>query len=417
MDSADDMYHLVIKKGLRSLKLSDRPDGSYGTKDIFRPHPDNLPGSDTRSGKAKWKFIGRQGDIIVLVNGENADPTPIENAVLQSPYVQLALAFGAGHERLGLLIIASEKAATMSKEELVKAITPQLEKGNALAADYAKISPDDIIVKPAGTPYPLTAKMTVQRPILHRTFAEEIEAHYAARDTVNKGQELTNQELRDVVRQVVEQEHQKHTDDGAEFDDDTDFFSMGMDSLQSSLVRRRLLRKIPLPEGARLATNVVFEYPTVNLLTSHIQDLRQKKLEGVASSSTRNPAAIAKAMVKKYVDLLTVGTDRATSNGGTREQKDKNHVVVSSPQLLEVNHEKTYLACTADLCSHKPHTGSHRRHGISRCTSAEAPTRPHGCVSRILSYSHTQDQRPQDCKSAYTHCSGQLPPPGRTLAS
>lgn len=146
--SGEDMYHLVALPGLPTLKISDRPDGSLGTKDLFRPHPDNLPGSDTRAGKAKWKFIARQGDIVVLVNGENADPTPIESTMMLDPHVQMAVAFGAGHERLGLLVIPTEKATGMSKEEVLKSIQPALERGNKLASDYAKISLDDIIVKP-----------------------------------------------------------------------------------------------------------------------------------------------------------------------------------------------------------------------------------------------------------------------------
>lgn len=325
------MYQLVIKKTLPSLKMSDRPDGSYGSKDLFRPHPDNLPGSDTRVGEAKWKFLGRQGDVIVLVNGENADPTPIENAVLQSPYVEMALAFGAGHERLGMLVIASEKAAEMDKEELVKRITPELASGNALAADYAKISADDIIVKPAGTPYPMTPKMTVQRPIMHQMYAEDIEAHYAARDAANADKDLTDEDIRAVVRQVVEQEHGGQSEEKAGFDDDTDFFAMGMDSLQSSLIRRQLLRRVPLPEGALLATNVVFEYPTVNLLTGHILDVRQKRVEGMGGSRSRDPQTIATAMVRKYVDLVAAGTDRVTPESMVQEGELKKHVVVSSP--------------------------------------------------------------------------------------
>lgn len=372
------MYHLVVKKGFPSLKMSDRPDGSYGTKDIFRPHPDNLPGSDTRADKAKWKYVGRQGDIIVLVNGENADPTPIENAVLQNPNVEMALAFGAGYERLGLLIVASEKAANMSKEDLVKSISPELEKGNALAADYAKISADDIIVKPAGTPYPLTAKMTLQRPIMHRMFAEDIEAHYDARDAVHGDKEFADENIRDVVRQAVEQERMRQLDDGEGFDDDTDFFAMGMDSLQSSLVRRQLVRRIPLPEGARLATNIVFEYPTVNLLSGHIQDVRQKRLGGAGDSKIRDPETVVKAMVKKYVDLVTAGADGVTSDGVVHEKGDKNQVVVSSlaekPTLGRGFYEKTFrcIYCWPKL-THLPYAGSHWRYGTSRRTTAQAP--------------------------------------------
>lgn len=339
------MYHLVLLAGLDGLKVSDGPDGSYASKDLFQPHPDNLPGNDTRAGKAKWKFLARQGDIIVLVNGENADPTPIEHAVMLESTVQMAVAFGAGHERLGLLVIPSEKAAGMSKEELIRSIKPALERGNKLAADYAKISADDIIVKPVGTEYPQTAKMTLQRPVLNQLFADDIEAHYAARDTANGSVVLSDEEVRAAVRRVVEREFEDRASsarvdgNGAKpehseprLSDDDDFFALGMDSLQSSLVRSRLLREIALPADVNLATNVVFEYPTIKLLSEHILNLRQRKLDS-DDSTARDPEAVAKAMVQKYVNLVTSADTLGPSASpcSTGEQNGhRGHVIVSS---------------------------------------------------------------------------------------
>lgn len=337
----------MILPGFSSLQVSDRPDGSYGTKDIFRPHPDNLPGNDTRAGVAKWKYVARQGDVIVLINGENADATPIEQSVMLNAHVQMALAFGAGHERLGLLIIPTEKAADLSKEELIKSITPDLERGNAMAADYAKISPDDIIVKPVGTPYPMTAKMTLQRPIMHQMFAQDIEAHYAAREQADGSISLSDDDVHGVVRRIVEEGLQKQAllsssaetnsnskHNQGQIDETMDFFSLGMDSLQASHVRRRLLREIPLPKGANLATNVVFEYPNLRLLSDHIIRLRQKSNQN--GSSARDAETIARAMVKKYVDLVTAADDRVNgvSAGAEKSASDDPHVIVS---LLFIN--------------------------------------------------------------------------------
>lgn len=353
------MYHLVALPGLPGLKLSDRPDGSYGTKDIFRPHPDNLPGNDTRAGVAKWKFVARQGDVIVLINGENADATPIEQSLMLSPYVEMALAFGAGHERLGLLIIPTEKAADMSKEDIVKTITPDLERGNAIAADYAKISPEDIIVKPVGTPYPMTAKMTLQRPIMHQLFAEDIEAHYAAREQAKESISLSDDDVHGVVSRIVTEEFQKQaassssietngkpTHENGQIDETMDFFSLGMDSLQASHVRGRLLREIPLPKGVTLATNVVFDHPNLRLLSDYIKMLRQKPDQN--GSTTRDSETVARAMVKKYVDLVTAADDRVNGANGAGHEKSANadsQVIVSCFQPC--------LPLSYSLSSHK----------------------------------------------------------------
>lgn len=357
------MYHLILLPGLSSLKISDGPDGSYASKDLFQPHPDNEPGNDTRAGKAKWKFLARQGDIIVLVNGENADPTPIEHAVMLEPNVQMAVAFGAGHERPGLLVIPSEKAAGMSKEEVIQSLQPALTRGNKLASDYAKISADDIIVKPVGTEYPQTAKMTLQRPVLNALFAKDIEEHYALRETANSDIELSDEDVRATVRRIVENEFkdraaEKAGENGADatqFDDDTDFFTLGMDSLQSSLVRRRLLRDIPLPAEANLATNVVFEHPTVNLLSGHLQALRQGK-PNVNGSTARDNEAIATAMVKKYSKLVTSPPSTSSEAPAIAKNGTSGQVIVS-------------LSPPRNATLPKTHPSHHRSSQARRATS------------------------------------------------
>lgn len=424
MASGDDMYHLVILPGYPGLQISDRPDGSYGSKDIFRPHPDNLPGNDTRACKAKWKYVARQGDIIVLVNGENADATPIEQSVMLSPYVQMAIAFGAGHERLGLLVIPTEKAAGMSKQELIKQIAPDLERGNAMAADYAKISLEDIIVKPVGTPYPLTAKMTLQRPILHQLFSEDIEAHYAAREQADSSVSLSDDQVHDVVRRIVEEEFQKQvsvasagqtdtTNGGQEqVDETTDFFSLGMDSLQASHVRVRLLREIPLPKGAKLATNVVFDHPNLKLLSDHIKAIRQKSDQN--ESKARDPETIAMAMIKKYVDLVRASADRIdgtnAGNGISAHWSDLSHVIVSF-------HARPYVPAVLLLAKTKECIGSYRSYGISGRTIAQAALEPPRCISCILPGPHSPEAGPRGRHTPHPNCFGQLVALGRSEPS
>lgn len=327
-----------------NLKESNRPDGSYETRDLFRPHPDNLPGSDTRAGLARWKYLARQGDILVLVNGENADPTPIEQAVMFVPEVQMAVAFGAGHERVGLLVVPSERAVGLSQEMVIDKIRPALERGNALAANYARISPDDVIVKPVGTEYPQSHKFTLNRPILNRFFAKDIESHYEEREKVsheNSNKAWTGDEIRETVRDLVQTELQSrgllHESNGNSngssekhvLSDEDDFFNLGMDSLMSSLVRKRLLQTIPLPPDVTLATNVVFEFPSVGLLSQHITHLReQKTAKGMPSA--RNPATIAQALLAKYIGVVRSGasTPLGTAHKGG-ETTDQGQVVVS----------------------------------------------------------------------------------------
>ncbi len=81
------------------------PDGWFDTGDL---------GLVTTSGDLV--ITGRAKDTIVLTNGENIEPLPIENACLRSPYVDQVMLIGQDQKVLGALIVpnfeALEKWAT-----------------------------------------------------------------------------------------------------------------------------------------------------------------------------------------------------------------------------------------------------------------------------------------------------------------
>lgn len=55
-------------------------------------------------------ITGRAKDTIVLTNGENIEPTPIENACLRSPYIDQIMLVGQDQRTLGALIVPSAEA-------------------------------------------------------------------------------------------------------------------------------------------------------------------------------------------------------------------------------------------------------------------------------------------------------------------
>ena len=55
-------------------------------------------------------ITGRAKDTIVLTNGENIEPTPIENACLRSPYIDQIMLVGQDQKSLGALIVPSMEA-------------------------------------------------------------------------------------------------------------------------------------------------------------------------------------------------------------------------------------------------------------------------------------------------------------------
>lgn len=305
---SQDLYHLVIKPGLKQKVLSDRLDGSYGTKDLFLRHP-TIP--------ELWKFAARKDDIIVMLNGEKADPIPVEDALRVNPEVATAVVFGAGQEALGLVVIKSLSSVNLSQEEFVKAISPSVDLGNSRVPAYARIAKDMIIVKEADTPFPATDKGTVIRSAFLKQMEGDIERLYADRsaskfkaagtavpmshdEVLAIISEIVKDELRSKIAHDTSTQERQAVNEGKSLDDlsfDADLFDLGVDSLQASNIRSRIQREIDLC-GASLATNVVFDFPTVALLGDHVMQLHLGN--NSLHSERTDPERLARAMVEKY---------------------------------------------------------------------------------------------------------------------
>lgn len=308
-DEEQGLWHLVVLPGLPTLVTSNRPDGSYATQDLFVRHPKD---------PKKWKFSHRADDMIVLVNGLKADPHLLEEAVETNPDVDTAMAFGTGRDALGLVVVPSASASELSKEELEARIAPELELGNSRVAAYARVSLDSIIFRQAGSPVPRTAKDTLIRSKFLQVCKEDIEDHYSAREAQDNAHiSIADDEVEGIVRGVV---RSALSAGDIKVDADDDFFLLGMDSLQASYVRSRLLQRVNVG-GRHLPTNVVFEHPTVRQLTDFVLALRNSQDPMGTRISQR---AIAEGLIQKYAQFPPVET-RAVQTGPGR--------IVVSPHL------------------------------------------------------------------------------------
>lgn len=339
----DGLYHLTVLPGLKAKAYSSSSDGSYATKDLFYRHPED---------PNKWKFATRQDDIIVLINGEKADPIPIEDSVAHNPHVSVAVAFGAERDSLGLIVIASDSAAHLSAAEVLASIEPDLAAGNSRVPAYARISLEQVMVKPAGTPFPVTDKATVKRSLFLKQFAKDVEAHYTEMEgakslLVHEDVVMSDVEVGNLVRKIVCDvlgfKEAKSEEKTMHMDDMSDFFTLGMDSLKASQVRSKILRSIYLGGGGggknKLATNVVFEYPTAALLTEHLLNLR--KGDVVVKDDAEE---IARALVLKYSEFDTC--DPATVAGTSSSRVV---VRILSPSISPLAIHKRVFSLKGDL--------------------------------------------------------------------
>ncbi|KAL7268911.1 hypothetical protein RUND412_008444, partial [Rhizina undulata] len=184
---SDNIFELVVRAGWPSKVYTNRPDGGYGTSDLFMRHP-----TDPR----KWKYMGRRDDTLVLSNGEKANPIPMELSVRENPYVSEVVVFGAERTQLGMLVVKSERANGLKDEEVLEKIWGSVEHANENAYQYAKVSKEMVGLLDADTQYPRTDKGTAIRAAFYRQFKDQIDALYEAFDyqDANSGLQLSEEE-------------------------------------------------------------------------------------------------------------------------------------------------------------------------------------------------------------------------------
>ncbi|GAD98608.1 NRPS-like enzyme [Paecilomyces variotii No. 5] len=284
-DQDDGVFELVVGPGWPSLVAKNRPDGAYATRDLFEKHPT----------MDAWKYSGRIDDVIVLENGEKANPLPIEGAVRRDELVAEAVVFGVGKPHFGIVIILSAASNGLSREVILDKLSPIIEESQQVLPTYAKISRDMVILLPPGTEYPRTDKGTVIRKAFYRHFEKEIDESY--NDSVSAstmkviGSEQEVQSLiRDTARAVL-----GLSADAEALTDDADFFSLGMDSLQASQLRAVLVKNI-YTNGQRLELNIVFDNPSIRALTQFIRSLQL----GTETAESDTAEQQMKILIAKY---------------------------------------------------------------------------------------------------------------------
>ncbi|KAK4096417.1 acetyl-CoA synthetase-like protein [Parathielavia hyrcaniae] len=252
------LFECAVKDGWPAKIASNQPDGSYRTKDLFEPHP-AIPGA--------WKYIARSDDTIVLVNGEKFNPVQLEGNVRSDHRVAEAVVFGAGRPSLGILIVPAPGLAHVAADEVRELVWPVVQRAQADAESYARISREMVCVLPADCACPRTDKGSVIRQAFYKAFAAEIDAAYDAADR-GSGElsVMSEHELRQFLREALAQVAGPAL---ATVSDDTDFFLVGLDSLRALQVRSLILRSVDLG-GKSLGQNAVFDFPSIDKLSLHL---------------------------------------------------------------------------------------------------------------------------------------------------
>lgn len=252
VEQAPGLYEVVVLPGWPSLVMSNNEDGSYATKDLFMKHV---------STPNAWKYYARIDDTIVLVNGEKTNPLLVEGTVRENKAVEEAVVFGNGKGRLGIFVVPASKPK--SDKDLIDSIWPAVENMNKTVEAYAQLSRDMVKILPADSTYPKTDKGTVIRHAFYRQYANQIEAAYE--ETAPSGTMLLSESS---LRSFLRDELLRVTALPEGFTDDSDLFSLGVDSLQASRLRHAIVSNIKTQE--KMGQNIVFDFPSLRALAAEL---------------------------------------------------------------------------------------------------------------------------------------------------
>lgn len=278
-------YECVVLDGLptKVISNSDDPPNSYYTRDCFAPHA---------TIENAWRYTGRLDDRLTLINGEKVLPVPMEGRIRQDELVHECVIFGAGRDFPGLLVIPSERAAKLSRDEFLDQLEPTIKATNALAEAFSQIPREMIEVLPFDVDYPRTDKGTLIRAASYKKYESIIDAVYTRFETPeDDGTEkakLDLEQTKTFVADLVESLGIKG------LAADSDFFAAGMDSLQAIMARANIMRNLNLG-GNVVAHNVAFDFPSIDKMAEYLHSLANG-----SEVKQKDDIEIMKDLVSKY---------------------------------------------------------------------------------------------------------------------
>ncbi|KAE9973609.1 hypothetical protein BLS_003501 [Venturia inaequalis] len=287
IERSPNIYECIVLPGLPSKVLSNSsdPPNSYHTSDTFTPHP-TIPDA--------WKYLGRLDDRITLVNGEKVLPIPYEHHIRQHELVSEVVLFGVGRAIPGMFIVPSEKARQLHSSEILETLMPLVEAANSRTEAFGRISREMIEILDVDVEYPRTDKGTVIRAAFYKQFADQIDQIYLRFETpANLGnRDLLVLDLDGLEAYLLDLFENKIRVPG--INRSTDFFDLGIDSLQAITARGFIMRNVDLGSKT-LKQNVVFEHPNVHRLARHLHSMRTGEV-----TEDKDELQVMAELVQKY---------------------------------------------------------------------------------------------------------------------
>lgn len=135
------------------------------------------------------KITGRSKETIVLMGGENVEPTPIESRLLQSAFIDQVMVVGQDRKTLGALIVPNRSAfdneeyerivASMEAQATIRKEVQSLINAESGFKSFERVVVFSLVPGPFVVGDELTAKLSLKRHRIAEKHAELIESMYS----------------------------------------------------------------------------------------------------------------------------------------------------------------------------------------------------------------------------------------------
>jgi NAD(P)-dependent dehydrogenase (short-subunit alcohol dehydrogenase family) len=274
---------------------------------VARPSPD----SDN-----EFTVLGRSDDLICLATGEKVRPTILESMLAQCESVKAAVAFGDGQFEIGVLVEPTHPVSSAAEEEALKAsLWPIVQQAGEKMDAHARISSIKGIILAQPGSLPRSDKGTIVRREIYQRFEKAITEVYRRLEAAIDYSlpQLRLESLEGDLRKLIS-DNLKWTNN-IKWSDDSDFFELGMDSLQATILRRLLVSS--LRDGtfrASIDRDFVYQNPSIAKLANAVREggrspeAVDSHLESFIDTYSLQPQPRANGYSNKATILLTGGT-------------------------------------------------------------------------------------------------------------
>lgn len=267
----DDKYELILIRS-QERQRHQMPFGifprlkEYPTRDLFARHPDP-------SKSDLWSWCSRVDDVIVFLNGEKTNPVSMEQHITSSnSKVTGVIVAGAQRFQASLVIEYGDTALDPNERaKIIEELWPVIDEANSVCPAHARISRTHILFTTPEKPMLRAGKGTIQRTATLALYEPELDALYTDADALTApptgevhgpGRVDDAQQISDFIRHVLISATGWGEDN---LSNATNFFHLGLDSLQAITAARLLKRGLDLPS---FTPNLIYLHPSIPPLTT-----------------------------------------------------------------------------------------------------------------------------------------------------